>query len=202
MSDALDRKRAVVHTQIEVVRALLDDLAKRMDEARQRQQDIAVSVTEAEAARDQAMADLAEIFRQIDKIYQEQVEQPLAAAAQKIEDAVTLLTAAPKPDRSQAKWVEFDLLGARMEQVHILTDHAIVASGYGGLVSVLAAASGELGSEHAALFDSRREQITAGQQGLIKRAKAVAAAAGAEAGSDPHQRLQDYLGRLEQVALK
>ena len=97
-------------------------------------------VAAARSLKDEAVTEVSEQYRQLAEHYEQQVAEPLNAAAEDASRAVMLLQAALQgtSNRQVKESIEFDLLAARVEEAAILTRHARYAKIFSSIATTLA----------------------------------------------------------------
>ena len=173
---------ANIDAQVKPLQTELDlyqQMATQLDALRQRVQQQGeradTDVSAARSLKDEAVTEVSEQYRQLSEMYEQQVAQPLNAAAESARRAVTLLQAALQDasDSGARQAIEFDLLAARVEEAAILTRHARYARTFARIADTLAQSPALQGVAADAWADDpqrlteRSEQLTAAAREAI-----------------------------------
>jgi hypothetical protein len=190
-------------------------------QATQRDQQTQQAQADAASHRDEALNNLFADFEQINQAYQNDVDKALDAAGQRAENAIKSLQQGLTLARSNAsakQEVQFDLLAAMNDQLHLLTEHAFAATNHARAIGMLALQTESLFSDTDAGEVTNAATQTAGkQQALLAQAQQILTAGQALAAQLTNQvrgqnfkdqiatmtmTLSDYQTRLSSDTLK
>lgn len=188
--DMLNSRLGVVNSQLSLANELLAELKGRADAARRRQQEIEQAIAAAMKDRDAALDALAGGFQGVMAVYREQVDAPLAAATQRMAQAVAQLQAAQKlaasgPDAALAQSLRADVLGALTTQSQLLTEHLRTVRGFHQILEMVSNGVQRIDPQQAAAFDAALSELAAKMSELAAKAQQTIASA---------QQLADQLG--------
>lgn len=158
--DLLQRRLDVVNRQLETIQSQIANLQQQTEQTRRLQADTDRAVTAANEQMQQQARELSGEFEALSAIYNQTVMPTLSNAADRAASAVDLLAGAAAQDK----------LSARLDQVHVNTERAIVAGSWSAVLDMVATIA-----EQAGLPDAKRYR-EAQQQAATQRARAVEAA--------------------------
>lgn len=201
--DVLEAQKRVVQANLnmqgQVLARLTDQVQQRQAQGQAAQQ----SLAEAQAARGEALTALQNEFSQVLSVYRQAVEEPLARAVERSQQAVQQLESVQSVGGAARSAVEADLLAKQLAQVHLISEQAMMAEGMARIVGMLASRAQDLMPEQADAYRQLHQQLTQRHEALVAEAQQVAQVGqqlAQEIGDDmalqQAERLEGYVARL------
>ena len=174
--DMLSSRIDVANSQLSLINELVNELRQRVEAGRQRQQEIEQGVAEAHEARDVSLTTLTAEFQDVLATYREEVDAPLNAAGQRLNQAVRHLDTAQGQagggaDRVLAQNVQGDRLAALTTHAQLLAEQMQIVQGFHQSVSLLRDAVQQINPDQTEPFDTALSALDAQSQELAAQAR-------------------------------
>ncbi len=210
---------SILSKQLKLTRESAAFLKGQIEQTRQRQRQTRQLRDNALNTKTQATQGMMGYFSQISEVYTDAVDAEMTGAAERLTEAIGLLTEAVDASRGKNQTViKLDLLAAMVEKTYVLTSHILVSSSYGFKLAAVATQAQRVLPEQAAFFQDNAAKVKAKQVELIDASKLVIAEAnelaaelsGSLSNEDPlgaiatrqAERLEGYQRQIEESQLK